>query len=73
MRLSIRIGLCSGAHDDFGEIIDTVRLSEHSFNPQPTARNLNRPTKILRLGQTAGVHTRRLGDVFGGVIGFLGV
>jgi hypothetical protein len=23
----IRIGLCSGAHDDFGEIIDTVRLT----------------------------------------------
>jgi hypothetical protein len=48
--LTDRIGRCSGAHDDFGEIIDTVRFSEHSFNPQPTARNLNRPTKILRLG-----------------------
>ncbi|MFM2011595.1 MAG: hypothetical protein RLZZ396_379 [Planctomycetota bacterium] len=49
-RLPIRIGLCSGTHDDFGEIIDTVRLSEHSLNPQPTARNLIRPPAILRLG-----------------------
>jgi len=40
VKLSIRIGLCSGAHDDFGEIIDPVRDSEHSFNPQPTALKL---------------------------------
>ena len=57
-------GLCSGAHDDFGEIIDTVRDSEQSFNPQPTARNLNKPTRMLRLVQNAGVHVRGLGDVF---------
>jgi len=60
VKLSIRIGLCSVAHDDFGEIIDTVRDSEHSFNPQPTARNLNKPTRILRLVQNAGVHVRGL-------------
>jgi len=57
-------GLCSGAHDDFGEIIDPVRDSEQSFNPQPTARNLNKPPRILRLVQNAGVHVRGLGDVF---------
>ena len=28
-----------------------------SFNPQPTARNLNRPARILRLGQNAGGDT----------------
>jgi hypothetical protein len=28
-----------------------------SFNPQPTARNLNRPSSILRLGQNAGGDT----------------
>jgi hypothetical protein len=25
-------------------------LGENSFNPQPTARNLTRPPKVLRLG-----------------------
>jgi hypothetical protein len=39
------------AHDDFGEIIDHVRSSEHSFNPQPTARNLNKPTSTLCQGR----------------------
>ena len=58
-----RIGLCSGAHDDFGEIIDTVRSSEHSFNTQPTARNFNKPTSTLCLGQNGGVHTREFGDL----------
>jgi hypothetical protein len=61
-------GLCSGAHDDFGEIIDPVRDSEQSFNPQPTARNLNEPPRMLRLVQNAGVHARGFGDVFCAVI-----
>jgi hypothetical protein len=60
VKLSIWIGLCSVAHDDFGEIIDPVRNSEQSFNPQPTARNLNKPTRILRLGQKAGVTSEGL-------------
>jgi hypothetical protein len=28
----------------------TVRIGEHSFNPQPTARNLTKPPTTLRLG-----------------------
>jgi hypothetical protein len=65
-RLPIRIGLCSGAYDDFGEIIDTVRLSEHSFNPQPTAGNLTKPPAILRLGLSQCQKNTNTNDRFAG-------
>ena len=50
------------AHTMISEKSSTlVRYSEHSFNPQPTARNLTKPTRIPRLGKNAGVHTRGVG------------